>query len=411
MLKIAAAGALAESVGMFDSGPLRQYAEWLVLPPQGTKGPQIDLIIRLQDDQAAARAVAQISESNSIAGAITCTWPSIPAPAQLDQVVQQSLAEVYGFIVGYSESMHAVCRWVRAVAHEVSAAIDLRTLVIGETGTGKELVAQSIHRLGGRRDEPFVALNCGALPAELIDSELFGHKRGAFTSAIVDRTGALQAAGTGILFLDEIGEMPTSLQVKFLRVLEQRSFSPLGSNKELPMLAQIIAATNRPLDEGVREGWFRADLYFRLAQLIIHLPPLRERKSDIPLLVSSFLRRHGLDEEIIDERAQQAITAYDWPGNIRELRSVVERLVLLWRSGNWTGATDWLPSAPLTERQQATRGTLSELRNSFDRQVLVEVLAKCQGDTKRAAAELGITQRSVYNLAHRLGIELGKVPH
>ncbi|MDT7809674.1 MAG: hypothetical protein QOJ70_3487 [Acidobacteriota bacterium] len=407
MIRIGVAGTLALHLDTLDAAKLRTAVRWARLSEQDVEQHKQDLILRLEEDADADRELSLLGRDNLTLASVVSAWPALPAPEELDSAIQNSLTEVYGFVVGYSQAMHEACRWIRAVAHQASAALDLRTLVIGETGTGKELVAQAVYKLGRLKGESFVALNCGAFPADLIDSELFGHRRGAFTGAVGNRAGALQRAGGGILFLDEIGDMPVNLQAKFLRVLEQRSFSPLGSDESYPLLAQIVSATNHRLDEAVRENRFRADLYFRIAQLTVVLPPLRERSADVPLLVEMFLRGHGLTGEVFDAEAMSRMQAHDWPGNIRELRSTVDRFVLLWRSGALEGTADWLTSLPSEAKSETAKlGTLAEMRDAFDRQVLSEVLARCGGDTRLAAEELGVTQRSIYNLAHRHGIAL-----
>lgn len=407
MLRIAVAGTLSEHLSRFGTAQLRTSVSWESLSDPSSEQHQQDIILHLKDDPAAERDIRFFRESTPALASIVSAWDSVPTPGQLDLAIQNSFREVYGFIVGYSQGMHEACRWIRAVAHQASAALDLRTLVIGETGTGKELVAQAVHKLSRLKGEPFVALNCGAFPGDLIDSELFGHKRGAFTSAVNQRVGALQRASGGVLFLDEIGDMPINLQARFLRVLEQRSFTPLGGNESLPLLAQIVSATNHRLDESVRENRFRADLYFRLAQLTVILPPLRERREDIPLLVEVFLSQHGLGGEIIDKPGMTRMQEHDWPGNIRELRSSVDRFVLLHRSGDLGVTTNWLMTSPSESKSVPVKlGTLAEMRDAFDRQVLTEVLARCDGDTNLAAKQLGVTQRSIYNLAHRHGVSL-----
>jgi DNA-binding NtrC family response regulator len=406
MIRIAVAGSLANSLGDFLSAKLRTRVSWAAVSNNEFDPNQFDLILGLSNDPPADHEITPLVKDNQLLACIISQWNSLPSLDELDDAIQQSLSDVYGFVVGYAADTHEVCRWIRAVAHQATAALDLRTLIIGETGTGKELVAAAIHKLGQPKGAPFVTLNCGAFPTELIDSELFGHRRGAFTSAVADREGALKRATGGLLFLDEIGDMPIGLQARFLRVLEQRTFSPLGSDESYALLTQIVSATNHRLDESVREGKFRADLYFRIAQLTVTLPPLRERLEDVPLLVDFFLRQRGLTRAEMDQRAIERMQRYDWPGNIRELRTTVDRFVLLFRSGSVDG-TEWL-SIPESQRsyESAEGQTLAARREAFDRQVLSEVLARCAGDTKRAAEELGITQRSVYNLAHRYNLSL-----
>ncbi|MBI4526345.1 MAG: sigma 54-interacting transcriptional regulator [Deltaproteobacteria bacterium] len=217
------------------------------------------------------------------------------------------------------------------------AASDATVLIAGESGTGKELVAHTIHRMSPRAAEAFVPVNCAAIPEELLESELFGHVRGAFTGAMNSRQGRFQLAHAGTLFLDEIGEMSPKLQVKLLRVLQEREFEPVGSDKSVKVDVRVIAATNRELSQAVRERRFREDLYYRLNVLPVCLPPLRERRGDIPLLITHFLRHHGQRKgkclESIEEEALRRLEEYHWPGNVRELENFVERLVVLNEDG------------------------------------------------------------------------------
>jgi DNA-binding NtrC family response regulator len=216
---------------------------------------------------------------------------------------------------------------------EQFAAVSSTVLIDGESGTGKELVARGIHRLGPRRARPFVAVNVGALPETLLESELFGHEKGAFTGAAERRIGRFELADGGTLFLDEIGEIPSSTQVKLLRVLEEREVTRVGGTQSIPVNVRVIAATNRPLQEAVAQGAFRADLFYRLNVLRIYLPPLRERKADIPVLVrrfvSEFARRHDRPFHGISAEALDTLVRYPWPGNVRELRNLIESMVVL----------------------------------------------------------------------------------
>ena len=260
------------------------------------------------------------------------TWPK---PIVVDEVVhairrrldRQWLANVTG-LVGESEAIRETLVQVEQIAPVTSTV-----LVEGESGSGKELVARAIHRLGPRRAKPFIAVNVGALPETLLESELFGHEKGAFTGAAERRLGRFELADTGTLFLDEIGEIPHSTQVKLLRVLEEREVTRVGGSSSIPVDVRVVAATNRPLREHVEEGGFRADLFYRLNVLRVYLPPLRERKEDIPILVRRFVaefsklhdrRFHGISAE-----AMQLLVEYPWPGNVRELRNLIESMVVL----------------------------------------------------------------------------------
>lgn len=260
------------------------------------------------------------------------TWPK---PIVLEEVVdgirrrldRQRLALLTG-LVGESEAIREVL-----VKIEQIAPVSSTVLVEGESGTGKELVARAIHQLSPRRGKPFIAVNVGALPDTLLESELFGHEKGAFTGAAERRLGRFELADTGTLFLDEIGEVPMSTQVKLLRVLEEREVTRVGSGQAIPIDVRVVAATNRPLREHVEEGGFRADLYYRLNVLRIYLPPLRERRDDIPLLVRRFVaefsRTHDRPFHGLSADALALLVEYPWPGNVRELRNLIESMVVL----------------------------------------------------------------------------------
>jgi DNA-binding NtrC family response regulator len=270
------------------------------------------------------------------------TWPK---PARIEDVVdsvkrrleRQRLAELTG-LVGESAAIREVLVKVEQIAPVTSTV-----LIEGESGTGKELVAQAIHRLSPRRGKPFIAVNVGALTETLLESELFGHEKGAFTGAAERRLGRFELADTGTLFLDEIGEIPSSTQVKLLRVLEERKVTRVGSGTPIPIDVRVVAATNRPLREHVEEGGFRADLFYRLNVLGIYLPPLRERRDDIPLLVrrfvTEFASRHDRAFHGISAEALALLVDYGWPGNVRELRNLVESMVVL-AHGREIGAED-----------------------------------------------------------------------
>jgi formate hydrogenlyase transcriptional activator len=231
-------------------------------------------------------------------------------------------------IIGSSPALRAVLDDVRIVA-PTGATV----LIAGETGTGKELIARAIHVHSERRHRPFVKVNCAAIPAELLESELFGHERGAFTGAVAQRIGRFEAADGGTLFLDEIGDMPLHLQTKLLRVLQEQEFERVGGSRTIQVDVRIVAATNRDLKAMVEENRFRADLYYRLAVFPMNVPPLRERRQDIPVLTRYFVQKHarrmGRNIESIPAHAMEALTNYDWPGNIRELQNVMERSVVL----------------------------------------------------------------------------------
>jgi len=231
-------------------------------------------------------------------------------------------------IVGSSREMERVFDIVRKVA-DTEASV----LITGESGTGKELVARSIHANSSRREAPFVAINCAAIPRDLLESELFGHVKGAFTGAVKDKTGRFQLADGGTLFLDEVGELPVELQPKLLRALQERVIEQVGGTREVKLDVRVVAATNLDMEKALASGTFREDLYYRLSVIPIHLPPLRERRDDIPLLLKYFCAKHGGERVVCDKKALDALTAYDWPGNVRELENTAERLLIM-RNGD-----------------------------------------------------------------------------
>jgi DNA-binding NtrC family response regulator len=299
----------------------------------------------------------------------------------------------FGSLIGMSAKMERVYKMIEKVSQH-----EYPVLVLGESGTGKELVARSIHFLGPRKDRPFVPVDCSALVPTLIESELFGYVKGAFTGAVQAKHGLLEAAHGGTLFLDEIGDMPVDLQAKLLRALQEREVKPVGSTERRRIDVRIIAATNRDLENAIRSGTFRQDLYFRLNVVQIKLPPLRERKSDIALLVTFFLEKlsgsHGAVRTISDD-AVRRLMAYDWPGNVRELENAIERAVAL-GSGPVVHVAD-LPSNlqyPTSERapQRDEMLPLEEL----ERRAILRTLRETGGDKLAAARMLGIGKTTLY---------------
>jgi PAS domain S-box-containing protein len=281
-------------------------------------------------------------------------------------------------------------------------------LLLGETGTGKELVARTVHALGPRSAGPFVAVNCGALPDTLLESELFGYKAGAFTGAQRDKPGRFAAARGGTLFLDEIGEISPALQVRLLRVLQERSFEPLGSNRPERTDARVIVATNRDLEQEVREGRFREDLYYRINVLRVELPPLRRRREDIPLLVQEFVARgNRLQHRAVPGIAPEALSllmAHEWPGNIRELGNVVERAFV--GCGDGPIGMAHLP-AELTARSAAAAGLgVRTAHEILDAEAIRAALARHDGNRLAAAKELGIHKTTFFRRVRKLGLAL-----
>jgi DNA-binding NtrC family response regulator len=294
---------------------------------------------------------------------------------------------------------------------------DVTVLVTGESGTGKELVARALHEESGRRNKPFIALNCSALPSELVESELFGHTRGAFTGAVKDRGGLFEAANGGTLFLDEIGDLGPLAQAKVLRALENGEVMRVGGTRSTRVDVRVIAATNRPLDEMILDGRFREDLLYRLKVITLNLPPLRERREDVPLLANHFLQvfaeRHNLPARRIDEEAKQVLLEHDWPGNVRELRNVIEGALVM-ADGPEIAVCD-LPAAVTQRREpisvpsmileQTADLPFVEAREralrEFDRAFLSAALARNGGNIARTARALGLHRQSLQKLLAR----------
>jgi DNA-binding NtrC family response regulator len=315
--------------------------------------------------------------------------------AQENRVLREQLRTRPGFagLIGLSPKMQRVYRLVEKVSQHIYPV-----LILGESGTGKELIARSIHFSGPRRSRPFVPVDCSALVPTLIESELFGYVKGAFTGAMHAKTGLMEAADSGTLFLDEIGDLPVDLQAKLLRALQEKEVKPVGSTDRVSISTRVIAATNRDLEAAVRQGAFRQDLFFRLNVVQIKLPPLRERKSDIPLLVNFFLEKFAdADGSVrtIYEEAMARLIAYDWPGNVRELENVIERAVAL-------GSGPILHVGDLPTNLQC--GTADRMPHSdeivpleeLERRAILRALREAGGDKLAAARLLGIGKTTLY---------------
>ena len=339
--------------------------------------------------------------------------PATPTDAE-DEVEVEDLSRE---MIGRSPAMLEVYKLVARVA-DATAAV----LITGESGTGKELVARAIHRHGPRQAEPFVAVNCGALTETLLESELFGHVRGSFTGAIANRRGIFEQAGEGTVFLDEISETSPSLQVKLLRVLQERELVPVGGSASVSVRARVIAASNTDLERLSRGGGFRRDLLYRLNVINIHLPPLRERAGDILLLASHFLRKYapaGAAAPALNDEARQTLLACPWPGNVRELENTMERAVTLSRAGVITA--DDLPlhvreSASGSQGTPTAQAGVSESTlfaglptiEELERRYLLHVLQAARGNRTQASEILGINRRTLYRMAERFRLELDR---
>lgn len=305
-------------------------------------------------------------------------------------------AEVEQQMIGRSAAMQEVFRLI-----ERAGPSDKAILIQGESGTGKELVARALHRCSLRADKPLVVINCAALPESLLESELFGHERGAFTGAVAAKPGLFEVADGGTLFIDEIGELPGSLQAKLLRVLEDGSLRRIGSVKERRVDVRLLAATNRNMAEEVKAGRFREDLYYRINVMSLELPPLRERREDIPLLVEHFL---GADWQIEPE-ALQCLLGYDWPGNVRQLINALERAKIL-ADDHIIRARDLPRDVQSVLHSSTTQDVLAETDNlaAIQRAKILEVLQREGGNKSRAARALGIDRRKLYRLVEKYGI-------
>jgi len=297
---------------------------------------------------------------------------------------------------------------------ESAAPTDANILIIGETGSGKELIARAIHRRSVRKNGPLVTVNCGAIPSGLVESELFGHVKGAFTSASERRIGRFELANNGTLFLDEVGELPLETQVKLLRVLQEQEFEPVGSNRTVKVNVRIIAATNRDLEKAVQSGGFRSDLYYRLNVIPLRVPALRDRRSDIPQIVMAFLEqsanRMGKSIQTVSQETMRLLVDYSWPGNVRELQNIIERGVVLSRGSILKLGADLLPiEASGTSRESAL---IAETKNNdsleeIERQHILRVLGRTGwviSGHNGAGAILDLHPNTLRSLMHRLGI-------
>ena len=315
------------------------------------------------------------------------------------KVKESRHAPVFEDMLGTSPQMQGVFSFIRKVATTTAPV-----LLLGESGTGKEMAALAIHKRGPRKDGPFVPINCNAIPENLLESELFGHEKGSFTGATMQRIGLVETAKGGTLFLDEIGELPLSVQVKLLRFLQEQRFQRVGGRQELMSDARVVAATNVDLKAGIAQGTFREDLYFRLAVLVINLPPLRERGDDAALLAQEFLQKYaaqnGKSNVVFVPEALRAINRHPWPGNVRELQNRIKRAVIM------------ADSKRISERDLelssgigfSSSTTLKEARENVEREMVQRALKRNLGRISSAAAELGISRPTLYELMERLGI-------
>ena len=317
-------------------------------------------------------------------------------------------------ILGSNEKMEEIFKTVGKVA-KASAPV----LILGESGTGKEMVANAIHRRSSFKNKPFVAINCNAIPENLIESELFGYEKGSFTGANTQKLGLIETAAGGTLFLDEIGDLPPPMQVKMLRFLQEKRIQRVGGRQEIEVDVRVLAATHMDLTDAIKEGRFREDLYFRLAVVVCKLPPLRERGDDVILLAQDFLKRfgkqNGRDNLSFDPQALKAIARYPWPGNVRELQNRIQRSVIMADGRRITcedleipsiaGAGDAAPPiAAGTTVDVSLAGGLKEAREALERELVNQALEKTDGNISAAAKELGVSRPTFYELMNKLGI-------
>jgi formate hydrogenlyase transcriptional activator len=324
----------------------------------------------------------------------------VGAVATLRAIDQERDSRRFEQIIGNSPALESVLEQVEQVA-----PTDSTVLIQGETGTGKELIARAIHNLSARCGRPFIKLNCAAIPFDLLESELFGHERGAFTGAIAQKVGRFEMADKGTLFLDEVGDIPPGLQPKLLRVLQEQEFERLGSTRTQQVNIRLVAATNRNLAGMVKRGEFRSDLYYRLNVFPIPLPPLRDRRDDIPALVEHFVeiysRRMDKQIEHIPPGTMSALTSYQWPGNIRELQNFIERSVIVSSGSGLSAPLGSLQAAAETGSIEAT--TLEDVEREHIRKILEQTRWVVAGPNG-AAARLGIKRSTLYFRMQKLGI-------
>jgi two-component system NtrC family response regulator len=303
-------------------------------------------------------------------------------------------------IITRDPAMQRICRTIEKVA-PTSATV----LILGESGTGKELFARALHDLSPRSGSRFVAINCAAIPETLLESELFGYEKGAFTGAVKQTLGKIETANGGTLFLDEIGDLPTSLQAKLLRFLQERVIERIGGRQEIPVDVRIVCATHQSLKAQIAEGRFREDLYYRLAEIVVEIPPLRDRPGDAALLAHGFVRKFASQQRrgamTLQQDAIDAIDAHTWPGNVRELENVVKRAVIM-ADGSGIGAEDIGLSSADADLPALN---LRQVREQAERNAVLRVLGRVNGNLSKAAELLGVSRPTLYDLMHRFGLK------
>ena len=370
---------------------------WLILNPVSKfirKAEALPVYPRPPEEKRPSQPVDAIAHYSQVFDQITSILSKVEAK------------ELFPGMIGQSKVMRAIFSQVLKVART-----DSTVLIDGESGTGKELVASSLYEHSFRRGKPFIKLNCVAIPESLLESELFGHEKGAFTGAVTQKIGKFELAHGGTIFLDEIGDMPLATQAKLLRVLQEKEFERVGGNQTIRVDVRFIAATNKNLMEMVRQGTFREDLYYRLNVFSVHLPPLRERKEDIPLLAAHFLERAGHPVRLAEDTLQ-ILTAHAWPGNVRELQNTLDRAAVLAENGlitpsllprNLTGA---IPSQAIQPPDASQPKSIDERIDEVEKGLIIEALNRSGGVQVKAAELLGINQRSLWHRIKKLHIDV-----
>jgi len=327
---------------------------------------------------------------------------------ELENVQLKGRIEKWYEIIGESPSMRSLKEQILVVGRSNS-----RVLITGENGTGKELIARSVHRASQRADKPFIAVNCAAIPETLIESELFGHEKGAFTGAVSVQRGKFEIADNGTLFLDEIGDMSLNTQAKVLRVLQEQEFQRVGGTRNIRVDVRLITATNKNLSDEIKKGAFREDLFYRINVIILNAPPLRERKEDIPLLAEHFLneviREQGLKDKRLTDQSIELMKGYDWPGNVRELRNLMERVAIM-TAGDRINPADLSIIAGDQQRNVSTlinagSGSLKDARAGFERYFILEKLRENKWNITKTAEDLKIERSNLHRKIKLLGIE------
>ena len=327
---------------------------------------------------------------------------------ELENVQLKGRIEKWYEIIGESPSMRSLKEQIMVVGRSNS-----RVLITGENGTGKELIARSVHRASQRADKPFIAVNCAAIPETLIESELFGHEKGAFTGAVSVQRGKFEIADSGTLFLDEIGDMSLNTQAKVLRVLQEQEFQRVGGTRNIRVDVRLITATNKNLSDEIKKGAFREDLFYRINVIILNAPPLRERKEDIPLLAEHFLneviREQGLKDKRLTDQSIELMKGYDWPGNVRELRNLMERVAIM-TAGDRINPADLSIIAGAQQQNVSTlinagTGSLKDARAGFERYFILEKLRENKWNITKTAEDLKIERSNLHRKIKLLGIE------